>query len=264
MRPARGPAWDAVRARAVLPRDAADRFDEPALVACAPDPGVRAALLSLTGTSGAALVGLAAAGGAPPLGRGPLASPGRVIGPGPAGERWVNERYGAEHPALVAPSLVHALLAGPEPRGHDEEALLHALLALVHLEIVLRDPPLAALGTELCRRQNSLALTLFNSRPPGGWGLRIVCPDGPGTIPGGAPRMQSPDFWSVPFAPPGATPAPATPALCTVLTAVAGAEPPAPLVHGEALARWVDEHLDSGWLGPADRVTAGRAVGALA
>ena len=199
MRPAAGPPWDAARARAAVAAsvpDAADReralaaFADPALARRVAGPGPRAALAILTGTAGEPLVAAVAEGRAPAIGSGPLAEASRVIGPDPAdpGRRLVNDRYRAEHPALVAPSLVHALLAGPPPRGHAQEALLHGLLAAVHLQIVARAPRLAGLGTELARRQNSLALSLFNSRPAG---LAVDPADRPGRAghdPGRRPR----------------------------------------------------------------------------
>jgi hypothetical protein len=177
----------------------------------------------------------------------------------------VNDRYRAEHPGLVAPSLVHALLAGPPPRGHAQEALLHGLLAAVHLQLVARAPRLAGLGTELARRQNSLALSLFNSRPAGSPSIRLIAPDGPGTIPGGAPAMQTPDFWSIPFAPPRPASAPAPELLGEVLRRLLGPVPAlaGPLAYDDSLARAVDAHLDGTWLRSADRARAGRALTAL-
>ncbi len=276
MRPAAGPPWDAARARAAVAAsvpDAADReralaaFADPALARRVAGPGPRAALAILTGTAGEPLVAAVAEGRAPAIGSGPLAEASRVIGRDPAdpGRRLVNDRYRAEHPALVAPSLVHALLAGPPPRGHAQEALLHGLLAAVHLQIVARAPRLAGLGTELARRQNSLALSLFNSRPAGSPSIRLIAPDGPGTIPGGAPAMQTPDFWSIPFAPPEPASAPAPEPLRAVLRRLIGAVPAldAPLAYDEALARIVDAHLDGGSLPAAERARAGRALTAL-
>ncbi len=274
MRPAAGRPWDAARARAAVagstgadaPR-ALRAFDDPGLARRAPDPGPRAALAILTGTAGEPLVAAAAGGRAPAPRLGTQADASRVLGPDPADPalRLVNDRYRAEHPALVAPSLVHALLAGPPPRGHAQEALLHALLAAVHLQILARAPRLAGLGTELARRQNSLALTLLNSRPAGSPRIRLIAPDGAGTIPGGAPAMQTPDFWSVPFAPPEPRTAPAPELLRAVLAGLLGpaAAPEGPLVYDDALAGSVDAGLDGGRLSPALRLRAARALTAI-
>ena len=119
-------------------------------------------------------------------------APGRVVGPDAAGARVVNERYRAEDPRLLLPSIVHDLLWSGPGAGHAEETLLHALGAYVHAQLLARDPALADLGTELARRQNSLTITLLNSRVPGSATITLVAPDGPGTIPGGAPQMQTP------------------------------------------------------------------------
>jgi hypothetical protein len=277
MRPAAGPAWDAARARAGLvavlphPRERARglaAFDDAALARRVPDPGVRAGLAALTGTAGEPLVADAAEGRTPALGYGALEQASRVVGPDPGGDpdlRLVNERYRAEHPALLAGSLVHALLAGPPPRGHAQEALLHALLAAVHLQLLARAPHLAGLGTELARRQSSLALSLLNSRRPGSPRVRLIAPDGPGTIPGGAPGMQTPDFWSIPFAPAEPRPAPAPEALRAVLRRLLGPAVPldGPLAYDERLTRIVDEGLGRAWLAPMQVVRAGRAMGAI-
>ena len=277
MRPAAGPAWDADRARAALAEilpGAGERtralaaFDAPALASRLPDPGVRAGLVALTGTAGEPLVAEAAAGRTPVVRYGALEQASRVVGPDPGGDaglRLVNERYRAEHPALLAGSLLHALLAGEPPRGHPQEALLHGLLAAVHLQQLARAPALARLGTELARRQSSLALSLLNSRPAGSPRISLIAPDGPGTIPGGAPRMQTPDFWSIPFAPAEPRSAPAPEALRPVLRRLLGSGAPldGPLSYDEGLARLVDEHLGSCWLSPMQVVRAGVALEVL-
>ena len=159
-------------------------------------------------------------------------------------------------------SLVHALLAGPPPRGHAQEALLHGLLAAVHLHIVARAPRLAGLGTELARRQNSLALSLLNSRPAGSAGIRLIAPDGPGTIPGGAPAMQTPDFWSIPFAPAQPSSAPAPEPLRAVLRRLIGPVPAldGPLAYDEALARLITPtSTTAGCRPPTASAPAGRS-----
>jgi hypothetical protein len=277
MRPAAGPPWDAGRARAALAEvlPGADErtralaaFDDPALAARLREPGVRAGLAALTGTAGEPLVAEAAAGRTPVLRYGALEQPSRVVGPDPGGDpalRLVNARYHAEHPALLAGSLVHALLAGEPPRGHAQEALLHGLLAAVHLQLLARAPALARLGTELARRQSSLALSLLNSRPAGSPRIRLIAPDGTGTVPGGAPLMQTPDFWSIPFAPAEPRSAPAPERLRAVLAQLLGPDAPlaGPLAYDDDLARRVDAHLGTAWLSPVELVRAARALGVL-
>ena len=116
-----------------------------------------------------------------------------------------DERYASEHPGVVAPSLAHAICHHDAAEGagsvasNAEEATLHGVLAGVHAWLLSREPALADLGTELSRRQASLTITLLNARVPGSPRPGIVCPDGPGTIPGGNPDLQCPDLWSIPF-----------------------------------------------------------------
>jgi hypothetical protein len=239
-------------------------FDEPRLSESVPDPTIRAALVALHGTVGEPVVNAFPTGTtAAQLVWGTPSSPGRVVGP--AGEdpdvRTVNERYRAEHFALLSGSLVHDLLWTPETSGHAAEALLHALVAIVHLQLVARLPRLARLGSELARRQNSLVITLLNSREPGSARISLIAPDGPGTIPGGAPAMQTPDFWSIPFAPPRENAAP--PLLAGVLDRLVASDVarPDPLQFDDRLAEWIDAHHDERWLPLADHVRVAVTLG---
>jgi hypothetical protein len=247
-------------------------IDDPRLTARAPDLAVRAALVLLGATVARAALDAFLAGDTATehIAYSAPASPGRIIGhpdgAAPAsGERVVNERYRAEHFALVAPSLAHDLLHDAVGAGQHEEAFLHAVLAMVHLQLLAAAPDLADLRTELARRQHSLAITLFNSRRPEDDRIRLIAPDGPGTIPGGAPALQSPDFWSIPFVggPPVANPAP--PALSEVLVALAAPEPvrDVPTTFDDALAHWFDEHHGRGWLSVRAQLRAGTALGLL-
>jgi hypothetical protein len=248
MAPAVGAAPTAAEAigalEAVGIADAVDRMDDEHLRARAPAPGPRAGLVALSVSVAAPVFDAFVAGATTvaTLGLGRTESPGRIVGPGTdarPGVRLVNERYRAEHPALLAGSLAHDLLWSGPDAGQYEEVTLHALCALVHVQLLARAPSLARLGTELARRQNSLAITLLNSRHPGADDLAVRALDGPGTVPGGAPGMQTPDFWSIPFVsgPPVAGDAPAL--LGTVLHAVTG-DPclPAPLCYDDALGDW--------------------------
>ena len=250
---------------------AADRVADAALVARVPNAGVRAGLVALTVTVGEPLVAAFVRGDTPveSLGYGEPASPGRIVGP-PAGaagvsrQRVVNVRYRAEHPALLAGSLAHDLLWNPEHAGQYEEATLHALCAMVHVQLLARAPALARTGTELARRQNSLAITLLNSRHPGRADIALVAPDGPGTIPGGAPSMQTPDFWSIPFVsgPPEASDAPALFGAVLALLAP-GVAPPSPLRYDDVLGAWLSVHLGRDWLPFDAQLRASVALGML-
>jgi hypothetical protein len=175
----------------------------------------------------------------------------------------VNERYRAEVPSLLAGSSAHDLRWTGPGAGQDEEVVLHALVALVHLQLLARTPALARTGTELARRQNSLAITLLNSRHPGRADLAVKAPDGPGTIPGGAPGMQTSDFWSIPFVggPPVAADAPAL--LEPVLRRITGVAPPSPLRYDDALGDWWSAHGTRGALDLAAQWRAAVALGLL-
>ena len=190
-------------------------------------------------------------------------APGRVVGPDAVGARVVNERYRAEDPRLLLPSIVHDLLWSGPGAGHAEETVLHALGAYVHAQLLARDPGLADRGTELARRQNSLAITLLNSRHPGSADIAVKAPDGPGTIPGGAPSMQTPDFWSIPFVSgtPVAADAPAR--LRAVLQRVTGATPPSRLRYDDALGDWWSSRGTRGALDHDAQWRAAVALGLL-
>jgi hypothetical protein len=266
MVPAAGPPVTAAGARSALADLGLDpvvlgRLDAPGLVERVPDAGVRAGLLALTGTVAEPLLEAFVAGAAAVdrLEYGPTAAPGRVVGPpsdigDPAArvvkDRVVNRRYRAEHPALLVLSLTHDLLWRGAGASQCEEATLHALGAMAHVQLLARCPALASSGTELARRQNSLAITLLNSRRPGSADLSLIAPDGPGTIPGGAPSMQTPDFWSIPFVGDGPHDGDAPPLLAPVLREVldAGAAVPDPLRYDDALGALLSAHLGRGWL----------------
>ena len=247
-------------------------LDEPALNRAFPDAALRAAALLLRGTVAAPLlVAQLAAGTLPRYGYGAPASPGRIIGLADGADadpriRVVNERYRGEHFALVTPSLAHDLLYNPLGAGTHEEAFLHALLAMVHLQLLAAAPDLGDQRSELARRQHSLAITLVNSRRPGDDRVRLIAPDGPGTIPGGDAALQSPDFWSIPFGggPLEETPAPAI--LRGVLDQLATPEDArdAPDVFGDELARWVDDHHGRRWLSVRAQLRASLALGLVA
>lgn len=231
MEPANGDQWSESHCREVLvsmlgPVRSA-RFEHPVLTAMCPDPSPRAALVLLSSTIATPLLEAFLVRRTPvtSLSIGVTRSPGRVVGPvdgGPDEYRVVNSRYRAEHPALMASSIAHDLLWNVVGAGQFEEATLHMIVALVHLQLVALHPEIAHTGSELARRQNSLAISLLNSRQPGDSKLRVIAPDGPGTIPGGAPGMQSFDFWSIPFVGGDASVSAAPPLLTPVLQLAVG------------------------------------------
>ena len=212
------------------------------------DASIEQVMVELVGTVGEAVFE-AWTGGRTAVSRltyGVPASPGRVVGPAGTdangATRVVNERYRAEDARLLLPSIVHDLLWSGPGAGHAEETLLHALGAYVHAQLLARDESLADLGTELARRENSITITLLNSRRPGSPVVTLVAPNGPGTIPGGAPGMQTPDFWSVPFAPTVDDGAPISPLVRDVLAGIARVDVAQVPVHfDDDLGAWCSE-----------------------
>ena len=248
---------------------ALDRFRDPQVIERLPDAGVRAGFLSLTGTLGDVLIEPFLAGELAVSGfaYGVPTEPSRVVGPSAElGPRWcaVNERYRHETFPLLAGSLLHQLLHHEPPVSDAEETVTHALLAAVHLQMISRSPHLVG-PTELARRQSSLALSLLCSREPGQAEVRILAPDGLGTIPGGAPSMQTPDFWSIPFAPDLSAAQPPTGPMRLLLDALLdskleGAEADPPVVVDDRLAALLDLHVLARELRPHELLSAAVAL----
>ena len=243
------------------------RFTDPDARRRVPDPPLRAALALLTTTVAEPLADafLARASPVETLGTAPMPGSGRTFGPlegRDPGARWCNDRYAAEHPVVVAPSLAHHL--GWQALGDRfEEVVLHAVLAMVHVQWIATEPAVAHLGTELARRQNSMALTLLHSRHPGSSRPAIRADDGPGTLPGGAPALDTPDFWSVPLAA-GAGSGVEVPGPVRTVLLGAVADPgglPDPLRYDTDLAELMARDLGDAWAGPADRLRAAYALG---
>jgi hypothetical protein len=221
---------------------------------------VRAAVAALTGTVAEPLVDDAVelTGGRLRLGA-PISAT-RIAGLDASGTHVVNQRYAAEHPGLLAGAIAHELLVAGPAANNVEEVLGHGVLAMVQMQLVARAPRIAHTGTELARRQSSFVITLFNSRPLGSPFLRFRCPDGFGTIPGGAPALQSPDFASIPFTS-AADPAEAEPAVRAVLEGLVDGDLPDPLALDDGALDWIDEHLGTAWLPMVARVRVGVALG---
>ena len=228
-----------------------------------------AALAQLEGTVGEVALYAYRSGRLSDIGElayGASASAGRIVGPGAndtVGRRVVNERYRAEDPRLLLPSLVHALLWSGPDAGHAEETLLHALGAYAHAQLLARDPELGSQRTELARRQNSITITLLNSRRPGSALVTLVAADGPGTIPGGAPAMQTPDFWSVPFGPRDRDGDPMGSVVRETLAAAAGVAVRAvPATFDHDLGVWCSDAFVK-LFDPRVQLTSARALGLL-
>lgn len=251
-------------------RWAVRRHGDPDLVGRVPQVQVRTALLLLAGGPADPELVAFLDGETPVthLGLGRPDGEGRVIGPvegSPAHLRVVDDRYAVEHPAVIAPSIAHALCHHGGRASRAEEATLHGLLAAVHTWLLAVEPALADLGTELSRRQASLTISLLNARSPGSWRASIRCPDGPGTIPGGNPDLQGPDLWSIPFnqrPPADCDLFVPTPVRRSLARLAPGTAPAVPDRYDDRLGAWLTEHLgDGAWFGPDVRARAGLALG---
>ena len=248
-----------------------DRFEDTALRDRVPDAQLRAALLLLSGGPAEAELEAFIEGTTPVLrlGVGPTVGDGRVLGverhDSDAARRVLNERYASEHPAVVAPSLAHALCHHGDAASSDEEATLHGVLAAVHTWLLAGNPALGELRSELARRQASLTITLLNARAPGSTLASIRCPDGPGTIPDGNPALQCPDLWSIPFnsrSPQECDLFVPRPVRDSLARLAAGTAPPVPDRYDDSLGLWLTEHLGRGvWFGDVVRAVAGLALG---
>lgn len=274
MVPAVGEPWTESRCRDMLVElvgpTRSSRFEHPVLSAQCPEAAPRAAVVLLSSTCAAPLVEAFLARQTPvaTLGIGTTRSPGRVVGPvenGTDEHRVVNDRYQAEHPALMASSIAHDLLWKSDGAGQYEEATLHMLVALVHLQLIALSPAIAHSGTELARRQNSLAISLLNSRELGESRVRVIAPNGPGTIPGGAPTMQSSDFWSIPFVGGEPMTSPAPKLFSSVLQHVVGGDHEALEIsdYDQSLGVFLSERGVSGALRPDSQLRAMIALGLL-
>lgn len=273
MVPARPPpvtdeqAFAQLQSRALDPEAAQRWFDDPSLTRKAPEAGIRAGIALLAGTvAECAIRFLLDSGDITTISYGLPVGNGRIAGHGPhLTERLISERYRNEDVALLSGPVAHELLCSPIARCDGEEKFVHGILAMVHMQLLSRTPDLAAAGTELARRLNSISLSLFNSRQPLDPAFRFIAPDGPGTIPGGQPNMQTPDFWSIPFLSGHPDPVPIPAQVLSVLTAI-GCDPDVleqPLLYDEWTVRAIDDTATLGWLDWGRRATVGRALGVL-
>ena len=115
--------------------------------------------------------------------------------------RVVNERYRAEHPALLARSLAHDLLWTRSRRRSvrggacSTRCARSCTCSWSHARPRWRRSAPSWRGA-----QNSLAVTLLNSRHPGSADIsRRARPTARARSPAARPAMQTPDFWSIPF-----------------------------------------------------------------
>jgi hypothetical protein len=265
MVPAHGPSPDESMARLLLEQSlgaghaALERYDGD-LGEHFGTPLARAAVASLVGTPAESAIRIALQTEAIEIGTPDVAT--RIVGLSSGGRHVINERYCAEHPLLLSGALVHELLASQPASSNSEEVLLHGVLAMIHLVQVDRNPSLAHLGTELSRRANSLAVSLINSRNLGSPRFRLRAPSGGGTIPGGVPGMQTPDFWSIPFTRSDSS-EPVPENARNVLEHFVRASFAQGLEYNQAGVDWFDDHRSTSWLPPTRLLRVVTTLGLL-
>ena len=181
-------------------RDRATRtFHDRAIRARVPDPALRAALASLTGTFAEPAIdsvrGRATGGGG--AGRQIAFDDDGLVGDGEIA-RVVEDRIlihaglRGEDPLLLAPTLAHEVLHADTIVGSYEEAAARALDTLLTLELLARVPDLVTGRTRLARHRATTAVARLNSGV--GSSLRIFLDDASGDVLPGS-RSQAKSWW---------------------------------------------------------------------
>jgi hypothetical protein len=236
--PAEGPDWSDERAveRAVALVEARDParaaearelYSDRELAAVAPDPVVRAALVSLLGTIAEPAIGWIAHEG--PFTSVELGDPGGVVARSladPDGTQRIvlDERLRFEDPGLLSVVLAHEALHADGEVSDLEELVALSFQALVQMQQLLADPALGTGRSLLSQQLNPWVLARLNTREPGSTALRLVLPDGSPTIfPGGIERPYFAALFD-----PSAEPTPGNALLSDLITAVTGPDGPLP------------------------------------
>lgn len=180
---------------------ALDRYDDPALAALVPDPGLRAGLLILAADEQWATVldettGVAGDGVSPvhiAFGELPNAVPASWDGQGWGGSPvvWINGMLSGDRPELLATAIAEGLLLESGERCIAQIVIAAALSTSIWAELVANDPDLASAGTWGTISRNRDLLALLNSQPfdPGspaaaGVGLRLATGSQTDVLPG--------------------------------------------------------------------------------
>ena len=236
-----------------------------------PEPTLRAALVSLRGTAAESVIEWYVSKDTtrvdPRFGGLGVRNIARSAGYPPNQEIIFNVRYAGEHFALLSAFFAHEILHHDVKLTATEEVILHALTAVVHMQLLSRHPDLATSGTELARYTNDFVLLFVNSRVPGSAKSAIFAPTGRGTAPGSA-RSQR-DFSSyakewglggLSMSPTDSTPAP--PVFATVLRRLLapGVAIPKPLTYSRKTAELFSK-LNDTWLSPVDRLRVSVLLG---
>lgn len=181
-------------------REAVRLFRAPAVVERVPDASLRAALVSLLGTSAEPAIGFVVASGRftkVVFGDPPGDVVARSVDEGTGKQTIVvDRRFRFEHFLLLSPVLAHEGLHSDASASDVEELAATAFQALVHMEQLVTEPRLGAQRTRLAQHLNPWVLARLNSRPEGSLELRLVLPgDAPTILPGGVDRPHFASFF---------------------------------------------------------------------
>ena len=232
-------------------------FDDPDVENRIPHPSLRAAFAALNGTLDEPNIehfltsGLLTTVSFEPLSSGAIAE---SIANGNGTRRVVfNDRYDRESFALMINVLGHEFGHDDPGNSNAEEAILSAKNAMTHLQVLLRNPALAYLDTELSRRLNTSVLAFLNTREHAGRhknspDSEIVAPTGRGIFPGSA-NFTVPDLWTLLD---GGGSSPGSAALPQILAAVGASGS----VYNQATAESFED-LNDTWMTDVQRVRIG-------
>jgi hypothetical protein len=174
-------------------------FDDPKIVAAAPDPRLRASLVALKGTPGEAAITAVKNGTITKIQYHDFNDPTFIAGaqsdPVHKGKTIVNvsDRYQYEDFRLMSPTIAHEALHLDTKVTDREERMAHTLETMIYGKFILENPSLAQSQTELARRENTQFMGRLNSRDANG-NLRLYTAQG-NIFPGGA--VSVPNFASI-------------------------------------------------------------------
>jgi len=107
----------------------------------------------------------------------------------------VNSRYSAESFEYLIGVMGHEFMHHNFETPRAEEAVLNAMSAMGHMQVLSEAPELAHGRTELSRNINDLVLAFVNSREAGSPDSEIYATTGRGVAPGGPFNVR--DFWTL-------------------------------------------------------------------
>lgn len=239
-------------------------FDRADVREKVPDPTLRAALVSLSGTLGRPLLEWFVTSRKVQVRWG--GTPGTAsVG---SGQIVFNRRYNGEHFALLSGVFAHEILhwndGVPPP---TEEVILHVVNIVVYMQLLRLNPELATSGTELARQKNSDVLVFINSRSPGSSRSAIIVPTGRGTAPGSTRNerdiyQHAKYYHGYGWAAKPEDSSPAPPVFATVLRSLLapGVKIPKPLTYSKKTAELFSKMNDT-WLSPVDRLRVSVLLG---